>query len=102
MFVPDAVTRGRDVQVHVRTEFIAAIAKTVTDRELSQFQAARNRRPDQPTLLKVLRGQAGCVSLDELLEWLMAMGRPGDLRIGRDPNSLAIRPVVLDGRNLAG
>lgn len=102
MFVVLATTRGRETQVHVRAELVAAVAQTIADRDLSQAQAARIRRADHPTLSKALRGRAGRVSLDKLPEWLMVLGRPVDLRIGHGPNSLAILTLVLDGRHPAG
>ena len=94
---------ARDAQAHVRAALVAAITGTISDRELSQVQAARIRETDQPTLSKVLRGRTDSVSLDKLLGWLVALGRPVELRIGRyAPSNLATLTVAVDGRHSAG
>ena len=94
----EAATSARDAQAHVRAVLVAAIAGTITDRELSQVQAAKICRTDQPTLSKVLRGRTGNVSLDKLLGWLVALGRPVELRIGHcGPSNSATLTVAVDG-----
>ena len=103
VFTTEATTGARDAQAHVRAALVAAIAGTITDCELSQVQAAKICRTDQPTLSKVLRGRTDSVSLDKLLGWLVALGRPVELRIGRcGPNNSATLTVAVDGRHPAG
>ena len=98
VFYMEQAPGGRDAQAHVRSELVAAIAQTITDRELSQVQAARICRTDQPTLSKVVRGRTDSVTLDRLLGWLVALGRPVELRIGLyGPTNSATLTVVLDG-----
>lgn len=98
VFATNATMSARDAQVHVRAALVAAIAGTITDRDLSQVQAAKICRTDQPTLSKVLRGRTDSVSLDKLLGWLVALGRPVELRVGGpNPNNSATLTVVVDG-----
>ena len=89
----------RDMQAHVRGQLVAVIAETMADRGLSQVQAARLCRTDQPTLSKVLRGRTDSVSLDKLVGWLLALGRPVEVHIGRiGSGAPATLKVVADGR----
>lgn len=101
-----ATDRGktvRDTQADVRAALVSAIARTITDRELTQVQAAEICRTDQPTLSKVLRGRTESVSLDKLVRWLLALGRPVELRIGRySLNNSATLTVEEDGRHPVG
>jgi predicted XRE-type DNA-binding protein len=66
----------------VRQILIAAIAEAMAARCLSQVQAARLCRTDQPTLSKVLRGRTSSVTVDKLVDWLLSLGRSVELRIG--------------------
>lgn len=90
---------GHDEQSAARAELISAIADTMATRRLSQVQAAKLCRTDQPTLSKVLRGRTESVTLDKLVGWLLALGRPVEIRVGRagsgDPERLK---AVVDGR----
>ena len=61
---------------------VAAVAGAITEANLSQVEAAALCRIDQPTLSKILRGKTTSVSLDKLLIWLIALGRPVDITIG--------------------
>lgn len=65
-----------------KSELISAIAKTIADRGLTQVEAARLCRTDQPTLSKVLRGRMESVTIDKLAAWLTALGRSVEIRIG--------------------
>src|SRR5689334_3029713 len=66
-----------------RPLLISAIGDAMTVRRLSQVQAARICRTDQPTLSKVLRGRTDSVSLDKLLEWLLLLGRSVEIRVSK-------------------
>ena len=94
---------GCIAQADARAVLVAMIAGTLAERNISQVQAARICRTDQPTLSKILRGRTESVSLDKLLRWLLALGHPIELRIGQcDPTSLVTLTVTEDGRNRAG
>lgn len=98
----EAAVDAQEALLRNRAELVAAIAETLVDRRLSQVQAAKICRTDQPTLSKVLRGRTGSVSLDKLPGWLVALGRPVELRIGRcGPNNSATLTVAVDGRHPA-
>ena len=99
----DGESNAWDAQADVRVALVAAIAGTMADRKISQVQAAKICRTDQPTLSKVLRGRTDSVSLDKLLRWLLALGRPVELRIGRyGSDNPATLTVAEDGRHSAG
>ena len=99
----DAAPAGQGAQGEVRAALVAVIAETMADRKISQVQAARICRTDQPTLSKVLRGRTESVSLDKLLRWLLALGRPIELRIGRYASENSARLTVAeDGRHPVG
>lgn len=66
----------------VRRALIAALADAMAVRKLSQVQAARLCGTDQPTLSKVLRGRTSSVTIDKLLDWLLALGCSVELTIG--------------------
>ena len=98
----DAATAGRGAQAEVRAVLVAVIAETMVDRKISQVEAAKICRTDQPTLSKVLRGRTESVSVDKLLRWLLALGRPVELRIGRyGGQNSATLTVTEDGRHPA-
>lgn len=100
---PGAAAGTRDTHADVRAQLVSVIAETIAERALSQVRAASICRTDQPTLSKVLRGRTDSVSLDKLLGWLLALGRPVEVHIGRtSPAAPAILKVVADGRPADG
>jgi predicted XRE-type DNA-binding protein len=65
-----------------KAALVAAIAETMRERGLTQIEAARLCRTDQPTLSKLLRGRLrGHVSIDKLTAWLTALGRTVEIRV---------------------
>jgi len=66
-----------------KSELISAIAETIRRRKLTQREAARLCRTDQPTVSKVLRGRMESVTIDRLAAWLMALGRSVEIRVAR-------------------
>lgn len=70
-------------ELPVRATLITAIAETMSVRGLSQVQAAKLCRTDQPTLSKVLRGRTMSVTLDKLVGWLLALGRSVEIRVAQ-------------------
>ncbi len=82
-----------------RAELITAIAVAMATRDLSQVQASKLLRTDQPTLSKVLRGRTESVSLDKLVAWLLALGRSVEIRVGQaDLDGEGTLTAVVDGR----
>ncbi|MBM3514689.1 MAG: XRE family transcriptional regulator [Alphaproteobacteria bacterium] len=65
-----------------KSELIHAIARTIGKRGLTQIEAAKRCRTDQPTLSKVLRGRMESVTIDKLASWLTALGRDVEIRVG--------------------
>lgn len=64
-----------------KSVLIDAIADTMRRRALTQGQAAKLCRTDQPTLSKVLRGRMESVTIDRLAAWLTALGRSVEIRV---------------------
>jgi len=71
----------RLAQGRARAILIASIADAMSKQGLSQVQAARLCRTDQPTLSKVLRGRTESVTLDKLVGWLLSLGRSVEIRV---------------------
>ncbi|MBI3515142.1 MAG: XRE family transcriptional regulator [Proteobacteria bacterium] len=64
-----------------KSELISAIAATIAHRKLTQIEASKLCRTDQPTLSKVLRGRMESVTIDKLTAWLTALGRNVEIRV---------------------
>lgn len=58
----------------VKSDLIALLAHAITQRNLTQSQAAEICGTEQGTLSKVLRGRLTSVTIDRLARWLMALG----------------------------
>ena len=65
----------------IKADLIAALAETLRTRGMTQVEAARLCRTDQPTLSKVLRGRLDGITIDKLTTWLAALGRSIELRV---------------------
>jgi PAS domain S-box-containing protein len=70
-----------------KAQLVAALAETLKERGLTQVQAARACGTDQPTLSKVLSGRSDRVTVDKLMRWLAALGRPVALAVAAPPDS---------------
>jgi len=68
-------------ELNAKSTLIDAIAETMEKRGLTQADAARMCRTDQPTLSKVLRGRMESVTIDRLTSWLTALGRSVEIRV---------------------
>jgi predicted XRE-type DNA-binding protein len=92
--LPDRAASGPETS---RAILISAIAGAMSVRGLSQVQAARICRTDQPTLSKVLRGRTDSVTLDKLLGWLLLLGRSVEIRVSEtDRQSDGILTTLVD------
>src|SRR3712207_8955587 len=84
-----------------KAQLVAALAQTLKERGLTQVQAAKACGTDQPTLSKVLSGRSDRVTIDKLMRWLAALGRPVALAVppAREEaaNAGSAAPPVLDG-----
>ncbi len=54
---------------------ILALKDAITQKSVTQTEAARLCGTDQPTLSKVLRGRMESVTIDRLASWLTALAR---------------------------
>ena len=82
---PDTSCASDDVLACQRAQLVAALAETLHGRGLTEAEAAKLCRTDHPTLSNVLSGRAGSLTIDTLMRWLAALGRPVELDVRRDP-----------------
>ena len=83
-------TPARAAELTAKSMLISAIGETIAKLNLTQKEAARRCRTDQPTLSKILRGRMESVSIDRLTAWLTALGRTVEIHV---------RPYDAKGKN---
>ena len=81
VFVDLGFSPAEAAELNAKSTLIDAIADTMERRGLTQADAARLCRTDQPTLSKVLRGRMENVTLDRLTAWLTALGRTVEIHV---------------------
>jgi predicted XRE-type DNA-binding protein len=81
VFADMGFTAAEAAELAAKSKLIQAIDETIKRRKLTQLDAARRCRTDQPTLSKVLRGRMESVTIDRLTAWLTALGRTVEIRI---------------------
>src|SRR5215207_11311297 len=79
--IPSRRLPPADVLAASKAQLVAALAETLKRRGLTQVRAAQLCGTDQPTLSKVLNGRSDRVTIDKLMRWLAALGRPVELRL---------------------
>jgi predicted XRE-type DNA-binding protein len=68
-------------ELTVKSKLISSILETMRRRKLTQVEAAKICRTDQPTLSKILRGRVESVTIDRLAGFLTALGRTVEIRV---------------------
>jgi predicted XRE-type DNA-binding protein len=81
IFTDIGFSAAEAAELTAKSRLIQAIDETIKRRKLTQLEAARRCRTDQPTLSKVLRGRMESVTIDRLTAWLTALGRTVEIRI---------------------
>lgn len=81
VFIDIGFSDAEAQELMAKSQLISAIDDTIRRRKLTQVQAAKLCRTDQPTLSKVLRGRMESVTLDRLTGWLTALGRSVEIRV---------------------
>ncbi len=61
-------------ELMAKSRLILAISDTLARRKLTQREAARICRTDQPTLSKVLHGRMSDISVNRLMSWMTMLG----------------------------
>lgn len=61
-------------ELAVKSDLITLLSHAIRTNKLTQDQAAKLCRTDQPTLSKVLRGRLESVTIDRLTSWIVALG----------------------------
>jgi predicted XRE-type DNA-binding protein len=74
-------TPAQAAELTAKSMLITAIGETIAKLNLTQKEAARRCRTDQPTLSKVLRGRMESVTIDRLAAWLIALGRTVEIHV---------------------
>lgn len=72
-------------ELTAKTTLILAMKTVMTQRTLTQKQAAKVCGTDQPTLSKVLHGGMESVTLDRLAHWLTALGQDVEITVRPAP-----------------
>jgi predicted XRE-type DNA-binding protein len=72
-------------ELTAKSTLILAIKAVMTERTLTQKQAAKVCGTDQPTLSKVLHGRMESVTLDRLAHWLTALGQDVEITVRPAP-----------------
>ena len=75
VFADIGFTPAEAAELAAKSSLIIALKDTIEQRKLTQQEAARLCRTDQPTLSKVFRGRMESVTIDRLASWLNALGR---------------------------
>src|SRR6266849_1025374 len=81
IFTDIGFSAAEAAELTAKSRLIQAIDETIKRRKLTQLEAARRCRTDQPTLSKVLRGRMESVTIDRLTAWLTALGRTVEIRV---------------------
>src|ERR1700732_3678398 len=81
VFADMGFSAAEAAELTAKSRLIQAIDETIRRRKLTQLEAARRCRTDQPTLSKVRRGRMKSVPIDRLTAWLTALGRTVEIRI---------------------
>ena len=72
-------------ELTAKSTMILAMKSVMTNRALTQKQAAKVCGTDQPTLSKVLHGRMESVTLDRLAHWLTALGQDVEITVRPAP-----------------
>jgi predicted XRE-type DNA-binding protein len=81
VFVDLGFSPDEAAELTVKSSLISAISDTIRERKLTQREAARLCKTDQPALSKVLRGRMESVTIDRLAAWLTALGRTVEIHV---------------------
>jgi predicted XRE-type DNA-binding protein len=90
VFTDIGFTLAEAAELTAKSTLIIAIKDAIQQRKLTQQEAARLCRTDQPTLSKVLRGRMESMTLDRLASWLNALGRDVEITVRTTPRSRRI------------
>ena len=68
-------------ELTTKSDLIIILKETIERRGFTQKEAAKICGTDQPTLSKIFRGRLESVTIDRLVAWLTALGRPVEIHI---------------------
>jgi predicted XRE-type DNA-binding protein len=87
VFVDLGFTPAQAAELTAKSTLIVAIKDAIERLKLTQQEAARLCRTDQPTLSKVFRGRMESVTIDRLATWLNALGQDVEIIVKAAPRS---------------
>jgi len=87
VFADIGFTPTEAAELTANSTLIIAIKDAITNRKLTQQDAAQLCGTDQPTLSKVFRGRMQSVTIDRLASWLNALGRDVEIVVKQAPPS---------------
>jgi predicted XRE-type DNA-binding protein len=87
IFADIGFTPAEAAELTAKSTLIIVVKDAIEQRKLTQQEAARLCRTDQPTLSKVLRGRMESVTIDRLTSWLNALGRDVEITVRTTPRS---------------
>jgi len=85
-----------------KAELAARIAELISERGLTQVEAAKTLDVDQPSISDLLRGRLRGFSSDRLFRFLNALGRDVEIVIRARPRSSSKPAIRVVRRRLAG
>ena len=73
-----------DAEERLAKSRLAALITEIIDEEgWTQAQAARKLNTHQPTISALRKGRLKSITYDRLVGWVLALGRPVEIRVGK-------------------
>ena len=82
----------------VKSRLAALITDIIRKKEWTQAEAADRLNTHQPTISALRKGRLSSITYDRLVSWLVALGRPVEIRIGLETRRKAHVEVAITGR----
>ena len=82
----------------VKSRLAALITDIIRKKGWTQAKAADRLNTHQPTISALRKGRLSSITYDRLVSWLVALGRPVEIRIGLETRREAHVEVAIAGR----
>jgi predicted XRE-type DNA-binding protein len=82
----------------VKSRLAALITDIIRKKGWTQAEAADRLNTHQPTISALRKGRLSSITYDRLVSWLVALGRPVEIRIGLETRREAHVEVAIAGR----
>lgn len=84
----DAIEAG---ELAAKSDLISLLKREIDRRGLTQTNAARLCRVDQPTLSKIMNGRLESVTIDRLAKWIVCLGCNIEINVRQPRSRTAVR-----------